>query len=92
MLLNSELSHKEFIFHLSGYIKERIGSKLQTSVMHLTQTELHEILQKDYHVANVELLSIDNYFNSVKYMPNEEMITRDNALALVKYWDKILAR
>ena len=92
MLLNAELSHKEFIFHLSGYIKERIGSKLQTSIMHLTQTELHDILQTDYRVANVELLSIDNYFNSVKYMPNEEQITRDNALALVKYWDKILAR
>lgn len=92
MLLNSELSHKEFIFHLTGYIKERIGFKLQSSIMHLTQTELHEILQTEYRVANVELLSIDNYFNSVKYMPNEEKITRDNALSLIKYWDKILAR
>ncbi len=92
MLMNSEMSHKEFIFHLSGYIKERIGNKRQVSVMHLTQSELHEILQLDYRVANVELLTIDNYFNSVKYMPNEEKITSDNALGLVKYWEKILVR
>lgn len=92
MLLSSELSHKEFIFLLSGYIKERIGAKLDTSVLHLTQSEIHEILQTKYQVANVELLTIDNYFNSVKYMPNEEKITRDNALGLIKYWDRILMR
>ena len=92
MLVSSEMSHKEFIFLLSGYIKERIGTKLDTSVLHLTQSEIHEILQNQYHVANVELLTIDNYFNSVKYMPNEEKITRDNALGLIKYWDRILSR
>lgn len=92
LLLNTEISHKEFIFHLSGYIKERIGTKLDTSVFHLTQTEIHQILQEKYFVANIELLTIDNYFNSVKYMPNEEMITRENALYLIKYWEKILAK
>jgi hypothetical protein len=92
MLLDSEFSHKEFIFHLSGYIKERIGIKMQSSVLHLTQSEIHEILQSEYRVANLELLTIDNYFNSIKYMPNEEKITRDNALGLIKYWDKILTR
>ncbi|HMV41934.1 MAG TPA: hypothetical protein PK079_03420 [Leptospiraceae bacterium] len=92
LLLNTEISHKEFIFHLSGYIKERIGAKLDTSVFHLTQTEIHQILQDKYFVANIELLTIDNYFNSVKYMPNEEMITRENALSLIKYWEKILAK
>ena len=92
MILSSEMSHKEFIFLLSGYIKERIGAKLDSSVLHLTQSEIHEILQSKYQVANIELLTIDNYFNSVKYMPNEEKITRDNALGLIKYWDRILIR
>lgn len=90
LLLEAEFPHKEFIFYLSGYIKEKIGFKLQSSIMHFTQSEIHDILQSDYNVPNVELLTIDSYFNSIKYMPNEEVITRDNALSLIKYWDRIL--
>lgn len=90
LLLHEEIKHKDFIFILSGYIKEKISRKIDESVFHMTQSEINEILKNTFRMKDVEILTIENYFNSVKYMPNEALITRQNAQALVNQWEKNL--
>ena len=85
-----EIPHKEFIFLLTGYIKEKIEKKVKYPVQHLTQSELDELLLNFYKIEQIELIKNNMYFNSVKYMPNEELISYDKAISLISYWDRVL--
>ena len=89
-LTQTEIPHKEFIFLLSSYIKEKIELKLKYPVQHFTQKEINEILLNKFNISNIDVLSIDTYFNSVKYMPNEENISQAKAFGLVDYWDRLI--
>lgn len=86
----TEIPHKEFIFLLSSYIKEKIELKLKYPVQHFTQKEINELLLNKFNISNIDVLSIDSYFNSVKYMPNEENISQTKAFGLVEYWDRLI--
>ncbi len=90
LLKNQEIPHKEFIFLLSSYIKERIELKLNYPIQHFTQKELNEILMEKFSVSNLEILTMESYFNSVKYMPNEESIPQLKAIALFDYWTRLI--
>jgi hypothetical protein len=85
-----EIPHKEFIFLLTGYIKEKIEKKVKYPIQHFTQAELDELLLNIYKLEQIELLKNNMYFNSVKYMPNDELISYDKAISLISYWDRVL--
>lgn len=84
------INHKDFIFILSGYIKEMIGLRLGYDAQYMNQDETNEILKSKYKFSDLELLDIKNYFNSIKYMPNDELISRQKAVEVLSYWTKKL--
>lgn len=88
--LHTEIRHKDFIYILSGYIKEIISNQTGTFVQYMSQEEINGILKKRYNFSQNQLLELTNYFDSIKYMPNDEMISQRKAVELVMYWRKLL--
>ncbi|MCB1192410.1 MAG: hypothetical protein H7A23_10470 [Leptospiraceae bacterium] len=88
--LHTEIRHKDFIYILSGYIKEIITNQTGTFIFHKSQEEINEILKNRYNISPVQLEKLTIYFNSVKYMPNNEMISHQKAVELAKYWRELL--
>jgi hypothetical protein len=85
-----EYPHKEFVFLLSSAIKEQISENTNNRILHLTNKELMNFIKKQYKFADIDSLHWENYFSMIKYMPNEEMITREKANEKIQYWKKIL--
>ncbi len=85
-----EYPHKEFVFLLSSAIKEQITEATNNRIIHLTNKELMNFIKKQYKFADIDSLHWENYFSMIKYMPNEEMITKEKANEKIQYWKKIL--
>ncbi|MEM7179668.1 MAG: hypothetical protein AAF518_02065 [Spirochaetota bacterium] len=94
-LLNSLLStghipHKDFLFLLSGYIKERLENMYQTPYAHMSFVELEDTLRKRGKISKDEYKKFQIYFDSIKYMPNDELIPLPDAERMFQYWKGVL--
>ncbi len=90
LFAQNQINHKDFIFVLSGYIKEIIGFRLGYNVQYMNQDETNIILKNRYKFSDLELMDIKNYFNSIKYMPNDESISLQRAKEILQYWNSRL--
>ena len=90
LLEQNSIPHKEFAYALSEYLKSALSHKLDSDTTYMTQSELEEILINKLRLSKRETKEFSLYLNSIKYMPNEEMIPSEKANSIRKYWEGIL--
>lgn len=86
LLKQQEVQHKEFIYLLTGFIKESLGKKLDKNLVYLDETELGRIMREMKLLKEFEIMQMETYFQSVKYMPNEDLIPVRKADEIYYYW------
>lgn len=86
ILQKQEVPHKEFIYLLTGFIKESLGKKLDKNLVYLDETELGRIMREMKLLKEFEIMQMETYFQSVKYMPNEDLIPVRKADEIYYYW------
>lgn len=86
ILQKQEVPHKEFIYLLTGFIKESLGKKLDKNLVYLDETELGKIMREMKLLKEFEIMQMETYFQSVKYMPNEDLIPVRKADEIYYYW------
>lgn len=84
------IPHKEFAYALSEYLKSALSHKLNSDTTYMTQSELEEILIQKLRLSERETKEFSLYLNSIKYMPNEDMIPMAKAVSIRKYWERVL--
>ncbi|MCB1178280.1 MAG: hypothetical protein KDK36_11915 [Leptospiraceae bacterium] len=89
LLKDDEFSHKDFVFLLTSAIKEQIFHNKYLNVIHYTNKDLMEFLKKEFMLSDIDALKWENYFNMLKYMPNEELIAREKAKDTITFWKKL---
>lgn len=90
LLKNREILHKEFAYVLSDYLKSLLSQKLESDVTYMTQSELEELLRTRLRLTEKAVGEFSLYLNSIKYMPNDEKISVENAMGIRKYWERML--
>jgi hypothetical protein len=90
LLQEKEISHKEFVYLLSGYVKERLESITEESMLHLTNKELISVWNTKLRMDDFNAHKWESYFSSIKYMPNEEIISESKAKDIVSEWKGFL--
>ena len=86
LLSTGHIPHKDFLFLLSGYIKERLENIYQTPYAHMSFVELEDTLRKQGKITKDEYKKFQIYFDSIKYMPNDELISLQEAERMFQYW------
>lgn len=87
-----EIPHKEFVYLLSFEIKNFLHDKYGIDSESLTNRELMEFIQSKTHLNDLEKMKMENYLDMIKYMPNEEKISREVAKKIYKNWLDILKK
>lgn len=90
LLKNQEILHKEFAYVLSDYLKSILSQKLDSDVTYMTQSELEELLRTKLRLTDKAVGEFSLYLNSIKYMPNDEKISPENAIGIRRYWERML--
>ncbi|MDX1958980.1 MAG: hypothetical protein SFU98_10425 [Leptospiraceae bacterium] len=91
-LLKSKESipHKEFVYTLSGFVKERLEKITDSSIQYMTNQELKEVWKTKLRMDEFNAARFENYFSNIKYMPNDEEISIEKAKNLVSEWRQYL--
>jgi hypothetical protein len=92
MLDKEEINHKEFVFALSETVKERFGKRVHSDLQSFTNKDLLFLIQKKTEISDLERMRLENYLDIVKYMPNEETITKEFAKKVYDNWMEIIER
>lgn len=92
LLLMEEIPHKEFVYLLSFEIKNFLHNKYKVDTESFTNKELLNFIQSKSRINDLEKMRLQNYLDMIKYMPNEEKITRDFANKTYKTWMDILKK
>ncbi len=92
LLEMEEIPHKEFVYLLSFEIKNFLNQKYKVDTESFTNKQLLDFIQSKTHINNLEKMRLENYLDMIKYMPNEEKITRDFAKKTYKIWMDILKK
>lgn len=89
LLKKDTIDHKEFIYTLSGYIKEKVYDLYNENLDYLTLDELSIFLLRKMHPAGEEIRKESNYFISIKYMPDDSQISVVEAFQRFNKWKEI---
>jgi hypothetical protein len=90
-LLSQEIvNHKEFIFMLSGFIKEKVSSIYNESIHYMTLEEIIPFLYKKSSVVATELKTNLSYFTSIKYMPDNSILSQEEAKKIYQKWKGLI--
>lgn len=92
LLEQEEISHKEFVYLLSLEIKILLHEKYKVDSESLTNKELMELIQSKTQISDLERIRMENYLDRIKYMPNEEKISREFAKTIYKNWMAMLKK
>lgn len=92
LLLMEEIPHKEFVYLLSFEVKNFLNQKYKIDTESFTNKELLNFIQSKSKINDLEKMRLQNYLDMIKYMPNEEKITRDFANKTYKTWMEILKK
>ncbi|MCB1157847.1 MAG: hypothetical protein H7A25_21575 [Leptospiraceae bacterium] len=90
LLEETPIYRKDFLYILSGFIKEKIHNKYQIQVEHLTFHEMEDIFKRKYRMNSEEIKKIINFFDSLKYMPDDTILKKQDAESMLSHWDSLL--
>lgn len=92
LLEQEEIPHKEFVYLLSLEVKILLHEKYKIDSESFTNKELMQFIQDRTKISDLERLRMENYLDRIKYMPNEETISREFAKTIYKNWMDMLKR
>ncbi|WP_246050622.1 LB_053 family protein [Leptospira langatensis] len=91
-LINSSPIHaREFYRALSGYIRENMARRLNTSFAHLTEEELFSKIYDSFPIEGEEARSWENLLRKSQYSGENASISREDAVQAWDYWKEVLA-
>lgn len=88
---DGQIRHKDFLFALTGYIKERLEYYYREPCRHQELVELSPLVKRKCSIQEEDWQKVLLYFDSIKYMPNNELISNSEAQELFRDWQEKLA-
>ncbi|TGK04045.1 hypothetical protein EHO59_10130 [Leptospira semungkisensis] len=91
-LINSPpINTREFYRTLSGYIRENMARKLNTSFAHLTEAELFSKIYDSFPIDGEEARTWENLLRKSQYSGDDINISREDAVQAWDYWKEVLS-
>ncbi len=85
-LKNETIIFKDFCYLFTSYCKEEYSYRLSADLLHQTDSEFLAYLYDHSGIEDSDLREIRNLFRSVKYLPNEKILSRDEAIQIWTDW------